>query len=104
MGAVSAWARERRRPRVAHATRGIVDNQAALVGERRAGGVERGDDRKRSSGEARVEGGWPDRSDAGGDRAAHVAGDVVPRWQSADKLAGGDRAARVAEEVGPRRQ
>ena len=36
---------------------------------------------------------------AGGDRAAHVAGEVVPQRQSADELAGGDRAAHVAEEL-----
>ena len=36
---------------------------------------------------------------AGGDRAAHVAGGVVPPRQSADELAGGDRAAHVAEEL-----
>ena len=38
---------------------------------------------------------------AGGDRAAHVAGGVVPRRQSADERAGGDRAAHVAEGVVP---
>ena len=42
---------------------------------------------------------WPDRSGAGGDRAAHVAEGVEPRRQSADELAGGDRAAHVAEEL-----
>ena len=40
---------------------------------------------------------WPDRSGAGGDRAAHVAEGVATRRQSADELAGGDRAAHVAE-------
>ena len=38
-------------------------------------------------------------SRAGGDRAAHVAGGVVPRLQSADERAVGDWAAHLAGEV-----
>ena len=41
---------------------------------------------------------------AGGDRAAHVAGEVVPQRQLADERAGGDLAAHVAGGVAPRRQ
>ena len=55
--------------------------QAVLAGGRRAEEVARGDDGKRPGGGAPVDADGPDRSGAGGDRAARVAEGVGPRWQ-----------------------
>ena len=62
-------------------------------------GVARVDDGSRPSGEARVEQRWPDRSGAGCDWAPECAAAFKPLLQSADELAGGDRAAHVAGEL-----